>query len=65
MEQVGYETYCKLLDEVIKEMKGIEVEKEIDITIDLNISSFIPDEYIENQGQKIEVYQNIALCRNE
>ncbi len=28
MEQVGYDTYCKLLDEVVKEMKGIEVEEE-------------------------------------
>ena len=65
MEQVGYDTYCKLLDEVVKEMKGIEVEEDIDITIDINVSSYIPDNYIENGSQKIEVYQNIALCRNE
>ena len=65
MEQVGYDTYCKLLDEVVKEMKGIEVEEDIDITIDINVSSYIPDSYIENGSQKIEVYQNIALCRNE
>ena len=65
MDQVGYDTYCKLLDEVVKEMKGIEVEEEIDITIDINVSSFIPDSYIENGNQKIEVYQNIALCRDE
>ena len=31
----------------------------------MNVSSFIPDEYIENSSQKIEVYQNIALCRSE
>ena len=65
MDQVGYDTYCKLLDEVVKEMKGIEIEEEIDITIDINVSSFIPDSYIENGNQKIEVYQNIALCRDE
>lgn len=65
MDQVGYETYCKLLDEVIKESKGIKVEEEEDITIDLNISSYIPDSYIDNNTQKIEVYQNIALCRTE
>ncbi len=65
MEQVGYDTYCKLLDEVVKEMKGIDIEEDIDITIDINVSSFIPDSYIENGSQKIEVYQNIALCKNE
>lgn len=65
MDQVGYETYCKLLDEVVKEMKGIEEKEEPDISIDINVSSYIPDDYIENSSQKIEVYQNIALCRNE
>ena len=65
MDQVGYDTYCKLLDEVIKESKGIKVEEEQDITIDLNVSSYIPDSYINNNTQKIEVYQNIALCRSE
>ena len=65
MEQVGYEMYCKLLDEVIKEMQGIEVQEEIDVQIDLNISSYIPDEYISDSSQKIEIYQDIALCRSE
>lgn len=65
MDQVGYDTYCKLLDEVVKEMQGVEVKKEVDVQIDLNISSYIPDTYIENSSQKIEIYQNIALCRSE
>ncbi len=65
MEQVGYDTYCKLLDEVVKEMQGIEVQEEQDVQIDINISSYIPDSYIDSGSQKIEVYQNIALCRTE
>jgi transcription-repair coupling factor (superfamily II helicase) len=65
LEQVGYDTYCNLLDEVVKEMKGIQVQPEIEIQIDLNVTSYIPDEYISDANQKIEVYQNIALCRNE
>ena len=65
MEQVGYDTYCKLLDEVIKETQGEVVKEEVDIQIDLNISSYIPESYIEDGKQKIEVYQNIALCRND
>ncbi len=66
LEQVGYDTYCKLLDEVVKETQGIDVhEEEIDVQIDLNVTSYIPDEYISNQSQKIEVYQDIALCKTE
>ena len=65
MEQVGYDTYCNLLDQVVKEMQGIEVEEDKDIQIDIDISSYIPDSYIDNSSQKIEVYQNIALCRTE
>ena len=65
MEQVGYDTYCNLLDQVVKEMQGIEIEEEPEIQIDINISSYIPDSYIDNSSQKIEIYQNIALCRTE
>lgn len=65
MEQVGYDTYCKLLDEVVKEMQGVKIEEEKDVQIDMNISSFIPDEYIENSSQKIEIYQDIAISKNE
>ncbi len=65
LEQVGYDTYCDLLDQVIKEMKGIKVEEEKDLQIELNVTSYIPDEYISDSAQKIEVYQNIALCKSE
>ena len=68
MEQVGYDMYCKLLDEVMKEMQGtktIEEKPEDDIQIDINVSSYIPDEYIESSSIKISIYQDIALCKNE
>lgn len=65
MDEVGYDMYCKLLDEVVKEMKGISIKEEQDVQIDLNVSSYIPENYIEDANQKIEVYQNIALCRTE
>ena len=65
MDQVGYDTYCNLLDQVVKTMQGIEIKEEKDIQIDLNVSSYIPDEYIENTAQKIEIYQNIALAKTE
>ena len=65
LEQVGYDTYCNLLDEVVKEIQGEVVKPEIDVQIDLDVTSYIPDEYISDSSQKIEMYQNIALCRTE
>ena len=67
MMQVGYDMYCKLLDEVMTEMQGKPAKKEYedDIQIDINVSSYIPDSYIENSDMKIKIYQDIALCKNE
>ena len=65
LEQVGYDTYCNLLDEVIKEMQGTVVQPEIDVQIDLDATCYIPDTYISDSSQKIEIYQDIALCKNE
>ena len=65
LEEVGYDTYTKLLDEVIKEEQGIKNTPEIETQIDLNVTSYIPDTYISDQNQKIEIYQDIALCKTE
>lgn len=46
-------------------MQGIQIQPDIEIQIDLNVTSYIPDEYIPDANQKIEIYQNIALCQNE
>ena len=59
MEQVGYDTYISILQEVIKETKGEKVEEEKDIYIDLNVSQHIPDTYIEKENIKMDVYQEI------
>ncbi len=65
IEQIGYDMYNKLLNEVVKEMKGEKVEEEEEITIDLNISSYVPEDYIEDSAQKIEIYQDIAGAKTE
>ena len=65
LEEVGYDTYCRILDEVLKEEQGLKVEDDVNCQIDLNVTSYIPDSYIKDQNQKIEIYQDIALCKNE
>ncbi len=41
------------------------MDKEFEVQIDLNVTSYIPDSYISDSNQKIEIYQDIALCQNE
>ena len=65
IDSVGYDLYCKLLEEVVQEMQGQEVQEELDVQIDISVSSYIPDNFTNNYNQKIEIYQNIALCKTE
>ncbi|MBQ9267411.1 MAG: transcription-repair coupling factor [Clostridia bacterium] len=65
MEAVGYEMYCKLLDESVKEMQGEKVQEDFETQIDLKVSAYLPDDYIANSSQKIEVYQDIANISKE
>ena len=60
MDIVGYDMYCKLLDEAIKEIKGEEIVENIETSVDINISAYIPSRYISNGEQKLEIYKKIA-----
>lgn len=65
MEAVGYDLYCKMLNEAVKHLKGeIEVEP-YTTTVDLNIDAFIPASYIPNEYQKLDIYKRIASIENE
>ena len=60
MNAVGYDLYCKMLSEAVKEAKGIHTMEDFETTIDLNIDAFIPDSYISNEYQKLDIYKRIA-----
>jgi transcription-repair coupling factor (superfamily II helicase) len=66
MESVGYDMYCRLLDEAVSELKGEPPRREeAEITIDLNVSAYIDDSYIGVESRKIEMYKKIAAIRDE
>ena len=66
MEAVGYDLYCKLLNEAVKRLKGeAKEEEEYETTIDLDVDAFIPNSYIKNEKQKLDVYKRIATIENE
>ena len=60
MNAVGYDLYCKMLSEAVKEAKGIRTMEDFETSIDLNIDAFLPDSYISNEFQKLDIYKRIA-----
>ena len=65
MEAVGYDLYCKMLNEAVKHLKGELEEDPYTTTVDLNVDAFIPASYIPNEYQKLDIYKRIASIENE
>lgn len=66
METVGYDMYCRLLDEAVRELRGEPLQKAgTEITIEINVSAFIDDSYISAEARKIEMYKKIASIQDQ
>jgi transcription-repair coupling factor (superfamily II helicase) len=67
MEAVGYDLYCKMLNEAVKTMKGAESapEETYETTVDMDMDAYIPSTYIKNEIHKLDIYKRIAEIENE
>ncbi len=65
MEAVGYDMYCKMLNEAVKSEKGIPTAMDFSTIVDLDVDAFIPPTYIVNEVQKLDIYKRIAGIENE
>ena len=60
MAAIGYDLYCRMLEDTIKLVKG-DIDKEpVETTVDLKVDAYIPSNYIEDEMQKISIYKKIA-----
>lgn len=64
MEAVGYDLYCKMLNEAVQHLKGTTVAEDFATVIDLDVDAFIPPSYIVNEVQKLDIYKRIAGIEN-
>ena len=65
MEAVGYDLYCKMLNESVRELKGEQqVQEKYETVMDLDIDAYIPDKYIRNEYQKLDIYKRIAMIES-
>jgi len=60
MAAIGYDLYCRMLEDTIKLIKGEIVKEPVETSVDIKIDAYIPDDYIEDEVQKIEIYKKIA-----
>ncbi|MDO5519212.1 MAG: transcription-repair coupling factor [bacterium] len=66
MEAVGYDLYCKMLNEAVKDLKGETTEEDMfDTTIDMDLDAYVPATYIKSEFQKLDVYKRVAEISSE
>ncbi len=65
MQAVGYDLYCKMLNEAVKNLKGIPTKEDFNTSVDLDVDAFIPPSYIVNEFQKLDIYKRIASIENQ
>lgn len=64
---VGFETYCRLLEETMLELseQSPEVKNEIDTIIEVNIDAYLPDDYIDEPGHKLDIYRRLPFLNDQ
>ncbi|MBO7672843.1 transcription-repair coupling factor [bacterium] len=65
MINVGFDTYCELLDEAVHELQGDKKEEQVQSIVDINVTAFIPDEWVGSKEQKMIEYKRLANVSNE
>ena len=60
MEAVGYDLYCKMLNDAVRRLKGETTQEEFETAIDLQVDAYIPATYIPSEFQKLDMYKRIA-----
>ena len=65
MEAVGYDLYCKMLNQAVKTLKGESEPEQFETSLELEVDAFIPPAYIPNEFQKLDIYKRIAVIENQ
>ncbi|MDT7043085.1 transcription-repair coupling factor [Candidatus Nitronereus thalassa] len=63
MAAVGLDLYMQMVEQAVQKMKGQEVEEELDPTLHLNVSAFIPDDYVEDAHQRLSLYKRLSASQ--
>lgn len=63
---VGYDMYCKLMEETLRDAQGVKPKrKDLETRVDVQVDAFLPEAYIHDERQRMEMYKRIAGMENE
>ncbi len=65
---VGYDLYCKLIEEAVREAKGDfsgQRESDLETRVELHVNAFLPERYVPGQMQRMEIYKRISSIRTD
>ena len=65
MAAVGYDLYCKMLNEAVKREKGEVLEEHFDTTVDLEMDAYLPENYVSSEMQRLDLYKRIAEIHSQ
>jgi len=64
MEAIGFDLYCRLLEETVAELRGGGGVAPLDVKIEVRLSAYLPDDYVGDAQQKMDLYRRLARMRN-
>jgi transcription-repair coupling factor (superfamily II helicase) len=64
IEEVGFDLYLKMLDEAVSKLKGEEPRPSLEVKIETDVDLFLPNDYIADSQQKVDIYQRLAQAIN-
>lgn len=60
---IGFELYLKMVEDCVKEFKGIEMEEEVDPLLNLSVSAYIPEDYMPDSSQRLVIYKRLSSSK--
>ncbi|MGB8657154.1 MAG: transcription-repair coupling factor [Candidatus Zixiibacteriota bacterium] len=64
IEEVGFDLYCRLLDEAVKELKGETTEKLLEVKMHFDLDIYIPESYVADSQQRVEIYKELSEAKS-
>ncbi len=65
MEAIGFDLYCRLLDEAVRDLKGDGASALLDVKVDLRLPAYLPDDYVNDPETKMELYRRLGRVRED
>jgi transcription-repair coupling factor (superfamily II helicase) len=62
---VGFDMFCRMLDEAVHEMRGLEVEHEVDTDLTFDVEALLPEDYVTDVGVRLSLYKRLASAADE